>query len=53
MPKDVAKSRHTSRAYNDLGYEDRVQAAIEGIASGKYKNASKASAAEDVSLEQI
>jgi hypothetical protein len=44
-----ARSRHNSRAFHDPGYEERVQAAVNGVRSGKYKNLRVASQAEKVS----
>jgi hypothetical protein len=48
-----AKARSTSRAYHVPDYEDRMKAAMAGLASGEYKNVNQASIAQDVSLSVI
>jgi hypothetical protein len=48
-----AKVRSTSWAYHDPYYENRMKAAMAGLASGEYKNVNQASIAQDKSLSVI
>ena len=45
----MARISHISRAIQDPSYETRIEAALDGLASGKYKMITEASHKEKVS----